>query len=103
VVVAGASPALGLGCGGGLFRACVWAWLALRAWVCGCCRELEGLLGGPGGGRGRPGLGAGGRSDEADPRTVYVGFLPPYVNDGELGSVFAGCGEVRGAAGLGRG
>ncbi|GFR51314.1 hypothetical protein Agub_g13679, partial [Astrephomene gubernaculifera] len=59
-------------------------------------RELEGMLGDRGGGgRGRPGLGlGGGRHDEADPRTVYVGFIPHHTSEHELRQLFSTCGEV---------
>ncbi|GLI61404.1 hypothetical protein VaNZ11_003623 [Volvox africanus] len=56
-------------------------------------RELEGLLGA--GGRGRPGLGLGAsRHDDADPRTVYVGFIPHHISEHELRHLFSACGEV---------
>ncbi|KAG2483464.1 hypothetical protein HYH03_017647 [Edaphochlamys debaryana] len=59
-------------------------------------RELEGMLGDRrDGGRGRPGLGAGGsRHDDNDPRTVYVGFIPHFASEHELGQLFSSCGEV---------
>ncbi len=82
----------------------------LVAWIVdddgdgGTRRELEGLLGG---GRGRPGLGHErerdrGRSDEPDPRTVYVGYISHSVTEAELHQLFSSVGEV-GASGRGSG